>query len=96
MPRGGWLTVKTDADQDGVTIEVADTGHGISKEDVKRIYDPFFTTKGIGRGTGLGLSVTYGILQEHGGAIFVDSAPGKGTTFTVTLPAERAASAARR
>ena len=58
-----------------------------SAEDIKRIYDPFFTTKGIGRGTGLGLSVSYGILQEHGGAIFVDSAPGKGTTFQVALPA---------
>lgn len=96
MPKGGWLTLKTDADASGVTIEVADTGHGISKEDVKRIYDPFFTTKGIGRGTGLGLSVTYGILQEHGGAIFVDSAPGKGTTFQVTLPADRMVEAARR
>ena len=95
MPKGGWLTLKTDADASGVTIEVADTGHGISKEDVKRIYDPFFTTKGIGRGTGLGLSVTYGILQEHGGAIFVDSAPGKGTTFQVTLPADRMVEAAR-
>ena len=87
MPHGGWLTVATRADDDAVVIEVADTGHGIRREDIKRIYDPFFTTKGMGRGTGLGLSVSYGIVQEHGGAIFVDSVPGKGTTFQVALPA---------
>ena len=69
-----------------MVAEISDTGDGIRKEDIKRIYDPFFTTKGIGRGTGLGLSVSYGILQEHGGAIFVDSAPGQGTTFQVALP----------
>jgi signal transduction histidine kinase len=89
MPSGGWLTLATSADEDTVVIEVSDTGHGIKREDVKRIYDPFFTTKGIGRGTGLGLSVSYGILQEHGGAIFVESLPGKGTTFQVALPPDR-------
>jgi PAS domain S-box-containing protein len=89
MPRGGWLTLATSADEDTVVVEVKDTGHGIKREDIKRIYDPFFTTKGIGRGTGLGLSVSYGILQEHGGAIFVESALGKGTTFQVALPAMR-------
>ena len=94
MPRGGWLTLATRADDDAVVIEVADTGHGIRREDIKRIYDPFFTTKGIGRGTGLGLSVSYGILQEHGGAIFVESTPGQGTTFQVTLPPLRPAEAA--
>ncbi len=87
MPKGGWLTLRTRADDDAVVAEISDTGDGIRKEDIKRIYDPFFTTKGIGRGTGLGLSVSYGILQEHGGAIFVDSVPGKGTTFQVALPA---------
>ena len=87
MPRGGWLTIKTSADDDTVVAEVCDTGVGIKREDIKRIYDPFFTTKGIGRGTGLGLSVSYGIVQEHGGAIFVESVPGKGTTFQVALPA---------
>ncbi len=86
MPRGGWLTVLTRADEDAVVVEIRDTGEGIKREDIKRIYDPFFTTKGIGRGTGLGLAVSYGILQEHGGAIFVESAPGKGTTFQVALP----------
>jgi PAS domain S-box-containing protein len=96
MPKGGWLTIATHADDDTVVVEVRDTGHGIKREDVKRIYDPFFTTKGIGRGTGLGLSVSYGIVQEHGGAIFVDSAPGKGTTFQVALPAIQVVEAARR
>jgi PAS domain S-box-containing protein len=87
MPRGGWLTLVTYADADTVVAEVKDTGHGIRREHVRRIYDPFFTTKGIGRGTGLGLSVSYGIVQELGGAIFVESTPGQGTSFQVALPA---------
>jgi len=87
MPRGGWLTLVTYADTDTVVVEVKDTGHGIRRDHIRRIYDPFFTTKGIGRGTGLGLSVSYGIVQEHGGAIFVDSTPGQGTNFQVALPA---------
>ncbi len=87
MPSGGWLTLSTEADGDTVIVEVKDTGHGIRRDDIKRIYDPFFTTKGTSRGTGLGLSVSYGIVQEHGGAIFVDSTPEKGTTFQVALPA---------
>ena len=87
MPRGGWLTLATHADDDTVVVEVKDTGHGIRKEHIRRIYDPFFTTKGIGRGTGLGLSVSYGIVQELGGGIFVDSTPGQGTRFQVALPA---------
>jgi hypothetical protein len=96
MPAGGWLTLSSEADGDTVVVQVKDTGHGIRKEDIKRIYDPFFTTKGIGRGTGLGLSVSYGIVQEHGGAIFVESTPGKGTTFQVALPAAVMLEAARQ
>jgi PAS domain S-box-containing protein len=96
MPSGGWLTLSTEADGDTVIVQVKDTGHGIRKEDIKRIYDPFFTTKGIGRGTGLGLSVSYGIVQEHGGAIFVDSVPGKGSVFQVALPAAVYLEAARQ
>jgi hypothetical protein len=96
MTHGGWLTLRTHADADTVVVEVADTGHGIKREDIKRIYDPFFTTKGIGRGTGLGLSVSYGIVQEHGGAIFVESVPDKGTTFQVALPALQVSEAAQR
>ncbi len=67
-------------------VEVADNGIGIAPENVARIYDPFFTTKGVGRGTGLGLAVSYGIVQEHSGHIAVESAPGRGTTFRITLP----------
>ncbi len=94
MPNGGWLTVLTRVDEgDTVVAEVRDTGVGIRREDIKRIYDPFFTTKGMGRGTGLGLAVTYGIVQEHGGAMFVESAPGQGTTFQVALPAHEAPAA---
>ena len=94
MRGGGWLTLVTRAEDGAVVAEVRDTGHGIKSENIKRIYDPFFTTKGFGRGTGLGLSVTYGIVQEHGGAIFVDSTPGQGTAFSLTLPAVRIAEAA--
>src|SRR6266851_665043 len=76
-------------DDDGLlVVEVADTGVGIAPEDVAKIYDPFFTTKGVGRGTGLGLAVTYGIVQEHDGHISVSSTPGRGTTFRITLPTD--------
>ncbi|HEX3144607.1 MAG TPA: ATP-binding protein, partial [Pyrinomonadaceae bacterium] len=71
---------------DSLTVEVVDNGVGINPEDVAKIYDPFFTTKGVGRGTGLGLAVTYGIVQEHSGHISVNSTPGLGTTFRITLP----------
>lgn len=68
-------------------IQVTDTGCGIEEKNLARIFDPFFTTKPIGEGTGMGLSVSYGIIKNHGGDIFVNSEPGKGTTFTVVLPA---------
>lgn len=88
IPDGGSVTLRTAAtDRDVVTVEVVDTGIGIAPENVARIYDPFFTTKGVGRGTGLGLAVSYGIVQEHSGHIAVESAPGRGTTFRITLPA---------
>jgi two-component system NtrC family sensor kinase len=96
MPRGGWLTLVSHADTDTVVVEVQDTGHGIRREHVRRIYDPFFTTKGMGRGTGLGLSVSYGIVQELGGAIFVESTPGKGSRFQVALPALAVSEAAQQ
>jgi len=84
----GKITLATrDDDADGsMLVEVADNGEGIAPENVAKIYDPFFTTKGVGGGTGLGLAVTYGIVQEHSGHISVSSAPGQGTTFRITLP----------
>jgi signal transduction histidine kinase len=87
MPDGGELTVEAKPySEEFVRIEVKDTGVGIKAEDLQKIFDPFYTTKGVGRGTGLGLSVTYAIVKEHGGYIEVDSAVGKGSTFSVYIP----------
>ena len=71
-----------------VSINIRDSGQGIAPKDLDKIYDPFFSTKGVGQGTGLGLSITYGIIQNHGGRIDVESELGKGTCFTVTVPVE--------
>ncbi|MBN1993232.1 MAG: GAF domain-containing protein [Anaerolineae bacterium] len=68
-----------------IICEISDTGHGIQPEHLDKIFDPFFTTKEVGQGTGLGLSISYGIVKKHGGDIDVDSTPGQGTTFTLTL-----------
>src|SRR6267142_2105224 len=87
IPEGGRITLATSGSEDGsITVEVSDTGIGIAPENVAKIYDPFYTTKGVGRGTGLGLAVSYGIVQEHTGHISVESTPGGGTTFRITLP----------
>jgi len=91
MPGGGMLEVRTAAQNGSVEIEVTDTGTGIPAEHLHRIFDPFFTTKASGRGTGLGLSVTYGIVREHSGSIEVESLPGKGTQFSLELPLARKA-----
>ena len=95
MPGGGTLNVAT-TNGDLVSVRVSDTGSGIPAEHIQRIYDPFFTTKtapkeGQSRGTGLGLSVTYGIIQEHAGKIRVESTPGAGTTFALDFPLSRKA-----
>jgi two-component system cell cycle sensor histidine kinase/response regulator CckA len=101
MPGGGTLTIRTaDVTQtyaarrghevmppgDYVQIEVSDTGIGIPPENLVRIFEPFFSTKEVGSGTGLGLSTVYGIVKQTGGFVFVDSEPGKGATFSIFLP----------
>ncbi|HYW65419.1 MAG TPA: ATP-binding protein [Candidatus Dormibacteraeota bacterium] len=91
MPTGGMLEVRTSAHNGSVEIEVVDTGNGIPREHIHKIFDPFFTTKATGRGTGLGLSVSYGIIKEHAGRIDVRSTPGRGTSFHVEFPAVRKA-----
>jgi signal transduction histidine kinase len=86
MPDGGTLTVRTGANQDGLFIEVTDTGPGMTEDVLKQIFNPFFTTKDVGEGTGLGLSVVHGIVNAHGGEIDVASVEGKGSKFTVHIP----------
>src|ERR1017187_465040 len=90
MDGGGVLSVRTWAEESGARVDVSDTGHGISPEHIQRIYDPFFTTKGSRKGTGMGLAVTYGIVQEHKGSIEVSSRQG-GTRFHLRLPWSRTA-----
>ena len=87
---GGGLTIETghDPSKNTITVSFTDTGVGISRENLSRLFEPFYTTKKKGKGVGLGLSVAYGIIEEHGGAIGVDSEEGTGTRFTVTLPVE--------
>jgi two-component system NtrC family sensor kinase len=89
MPQGGTLTVSTAVhqQQDEIHISFADTGEGIPEENLDKIFEPFFSTKKVGEGTGLGLSVSYGLIRNHGGEIKVTSRTGEGTVFTVVLPA---------
>jgi signal transduction histidine kinase len=86
MQGGGTVTVRTRRSGDDLVAEFSDTGCGIPPEILRHIFEPFFTTKPVGKGTGLGLSVSYGIVKRHGGRIDVESAVGKGTTFTVRVP----------
>lgn len=91
MVDGGELKIRTRIVDSKVEIVVTDTGTGISVDNVKKIYDPFFTTKSAGKGTGLGLAVSYGIVQEHGGVISVESNLGHGTSFKLEFPLARKA-----
>ncbi len=86
ITKKGKVLIKTIADDKMVEVEISDTGMGISQENLKKISDPFFTTKAPGEGTGLGLSITYSIIKEHNGKIKVHTELNKGTTFTVFLP----------
>ena len=86
MPKGGWVSVSSESDGADAVVELTDTGVGIPSEHLARIYDPFFTTKAEGRGVGLGLSVTYGIVQEHGGTLTCESDTNQGTRFRLVLP----------
>ncbi len=86
MPNGGTLSVATSGDNDNVFVEITDTGTGIREEHLDKIFDSFFTTKGEVKGVGLGLSVCYGFIEDHGGDIEVKSQVGEGTTFTISLP----------
>jgi signal transduction histidine kinase len=86
MPDGGVLKLDLAADGDMVRLTVADRGHGIPPEVISKIFDPFFTTKEFGKGTGLGLTVVKGIIEEHSGTIQVESEPPTGTVFTIRLP----------
>jgi len=86
MPDGGTLRISLSPDEEMVKLTVGDSGHGIPRDVVKKVFEPFFTTKEFGQGTGLGLTVVKGIIEEHQGAITVESEEGKGTTFTILLP----------
>jgi PAS domain S-box-containing protein len=88
MPEeGGVLSVTTRQESGEVVITIADNGRGMDATTLNRIFDPFFTTKEVGKGTGLGLSISHGIIHDHGGRIEVESEPGRGTTFSIHLPA---------
>ena len=82
----GEINISTYIKKNRVTIDIQDNGTGIAKKDLSRVFDPGFTTKGVGVGTGLGLSICYQIIQEHRGDLTVKSTPGEGATFTISIP----------
>jgi CheY-like chemotaxis protein/anti-sigma regulatory factor (Ser/Thr protein kinase) len=86
---GGNLTIKTEKTDNIIRVLVADDGQGISSENMEKLFQPFFTTKNVGEGTGLGLSVCHGIVAEHNGRIYAESKEGNGATFIVELPIVR-------
>jgi signal transduction histidine kinase len=86
MPQGGKLTIRTSAGNGQLKMEIHDTGCGISPKNMRKLFTPFFTTKQEVKGVGLGLAISYGIIQRHNGKIEVHSKEGEGTTFTICLP----------
>jgi two-component system NtrC family sensor kinase len=86
MPKGGTLSVETSSGDENIEIKIADTGVGIKDEHINKIFDSFFTTKDSVKGVGLGLSVCYGFIKDHGGDVQVQSQIGTGTTFEITFP----------
>jgi two-component system NtrC family sensor kinase len=84
----GRIQIRTSRHGEGIRVEIADDGSGIPDEVKSRIFDPFFTTKPIGAGTGLGLSLSHGIIERHAGVLSVESESGVGTTFRIDLPLE--------
>ncbi len=88
MEDGGEITITAylQEDKGGFGFQVQDTGRGIPEENIGKIFDPFFTTKEVGKGSGLGLSIVYGIIEQHGGKISVTSEQEKGTTISVFMP----------
>jgi len=91
MPNGGVLFIKTTGEKSGIKIEIADSGKGIEEKDLKKIFDPFYTTKSAGSGTGLGLAVCYGIVTAHRGKIEVSKNNSSGTIFSIFLPINKKA-----
>lgn len=89
MSDGGTLTFCATSQPNRVVIEIRDTGHGIAPENVSKVFEPFYTTKEVGKGTGLGLAVCYGIITEHGGRLSVRSNIDAGTTFSIFLPIQK-------
>jgi len=90
MPEGGRLRLSLDRENRHVRLGVSDTGHGMPEEICSKVFEPFFTTKDFGKGTGLGLTVVKGIIEEHGGTIAVESVVDKGTTFLIRFPIDEA------
>jgi signal transduction histidine kinase len=88
MPEGGRLTIRTMAEDRHVCLIVEDTGVGMTREEMERVCMPFYTTKDVGEGTGLGLAVVHGIVTSHSGSLEIESEPGKGSRFAVRLPAD--------
>ena len=88
MPQGGSLTLRTRDHDSTVQIEVADTGAGLTEEECKRLFTPYYTSKQYG--TGLGLGIVQSVVSDHGGKIWVKSTPGKGTSFVIELPKHEA------